>query len=629
MARKSTEERYGEWCSRISIAEKELEFHVDEWDANLKRYRGEYQYTDDPQDDSVRINHQFALARIILPSVYFQNPDVMCIPRGITPLPIANVREQILNHQFELQDVETEFRDTIFDSLFCGLGWIKQGFGDIELTGPKTEVDEYSDMFNEPIIDEDLWDGAKLKKDADLSTDQRIMPQMPFLIRVDPRFILIDPLATNIKTARWVCHKILKPVSEVKKDKRYSRRIASGIEGHLAITDQKALNSVPHWNRSANYSGNRTGGFKEELVMLYEIWDREKNKFYVLDSYNKEQGTKKFLREEDNPYSFDGYPFEPLIFNHDPSSPFGLADAEVWRNPTDAMNLLDTMQYNHVKRFNRKYIMSPGAFKEEELDKLQSPVDGAMVEATMPPSEAIMPLADATVTPDLYNLGMRLQERLDSVSGTSEQRRGNTDKGATATEASIVEQHSRVIDNDRLSLVSKFVGKCAKKQDKLNQQFLTNKYVSFLTDPASATLWSQSPEEVLNAEVAVKIRVGSSGFISRDMRNQQLMQYFNIVGGQVYPDGSPVANIPEFIRRIGEALQQPDVDALVNPAPPGMFPPSQDPRVQAQQAQQQGQPGGPITNDKIGGSMGDALAGMQNAGMQRTAPNPSVERNQQ
>lgn len=621
MAKKEPEV-YGEWSDRLSLAEKAMAERMQRWDRYYQYYRMDLDSaqsensTDEIPADSIWVNYQFGISRIILPSIYYRNPDILVEPRTNAADPLrplkAKVQEELLNYQLREIDFETEARTAIMDALYCGVGAVKLGFAPA-LRKPLKVADPFTSVL------EDMYEGA-----GEDEWDEGVSQVLPFVLRVSPKFFRIDPLATSGRDARWIAHCVYRPVDALRGDRRYNQRVLAGVQA------THALNEDVYKNYSRRASGETATSTQDELVMLYEVWDREHNELLVLDDYNMFQGQKQFLRREPWPYDIDGFPFEFVCFNQDPESFWGVPDAQTWFNPSTALNLINTMQYNHVKRFNRKYVSRKGAFQPEEILKIQQPYDGAIAECNGDVDGAITPLEDARISPDLYMLKDHVRAELTFLTGVTEDRgnRGSA-KTKTATEASIIESQARIRDNDRIYIVSMWVQRIARKLLQLDRQFLTSDYVGFVTDPLMAQLWQAQPEEVLKAETEVRVRVGSSAFISREVRAKQYLDFLNLTARLVDPmTGAPVLDVRKVVSRVADALDIPNYQDLL--LPPGMVPPMPT----------QGPPGAPDSGAVPGGgdgisvqslnrragapNAGNLISGVQNLGVRRT-PNPTTE----
>lgn len=611
----SESDLYARWMRRIAEREASLSARLVEWNRYLRFYRMRLTEEEAPEGDNVWVNMQFALSRVILPSIYYKNPDILVSPRKDTTYLQALLWEVLLNHQVEAIGLEQEMRKIVFDTLFCSLGVIKQGYepalsGDTGTKYKEVErlMEEYSAGPGSLFDEED-----QLEEPAE-DVDPRITDLDPFAIRISPRYYLMDPLAACEEEARWKCHIVIKPADSVKQTKVYRRSLTKGIEGTFDLKEEHAGNEVPGgFSLADTESFRRLGTETMGLVKLYEVWDRETNELLVLDSWNMDKGEKKFLRRDKSPYKLSTSPFRTLVFNPDPDSPYGISDASVWFNPSNALNLMRSMQYLHVKRFIRKYITKRGTLKSEQMANLQNPVDGAVVEIDGELAD-LQALVDAPISGDLYRLSDDLRRDLNMISGVTEARKGEANS-RTATEASFVEQQSQLRDSDRLLLVAKFVKGVVQTMAYLDRKFLGAEYVSHVCGVKALQYWQENADSILQAPVDINIRVGSSSFISREIRTVNLLKFLEVTNQMVDPStGQPVVNAFKVVGRVAEALEIDDYQELLNLPiqPPGLTPPGGLPLAPGQ-----GQP--PIGNT----TMGSMLSGVQRAGQPRN-PQGSV-----
>lgn len=615
-----SEDRYSLWAQRLQREEDRMSDKVEQWERHLRFYRNEPRDEELPTGDTVWVNYIFGMTRVILPQVYFKNPEVVVLPRrGANPM-FAKLAENLLNYQIEEIGLEMEMRKAIFDAMMTGVGVIKLGYA--PAVSPRNSssapLDPDDAIFESSLSQ--IYEGGMPLETSDRDQDvfepnQRITANSPFAVRIPPRFVLIDPLATSAEDARWIAHIILRTVDQVRENKNYPSTLTSGIQGTRTIDGELPSRRASSRQRpSVGYDRNEDD---TSLVAVYEIWDRETRKRMVMDEYNMDQGVKEFLQEDDWPYEgVDGFPFEFIVFNQDPDSPWGVSDVGVWENPIQAINLINSMHYNHVKRFNRKYLVKKGTLSElpGSEEKLTSPHDGEIVEINGDPKSDIVPLIDAALSQDGYNLRDVLRNELTFMSGVTEQRKGGSEKAHTATEASIIEQQARVRDSDRVLLVSKFSERVIRKLFQLDRMFLDSTYDGFLYSPEAMEIWTKSSSEILKSEVDVKIRMGSSAYISKEVRNKQLVDLLNI-GGKLADPMGPVLNVRALLHRIGESMEIDRVEELILPPSPVPVPPP---------------PGGAPTPGGGGASplrngnpsLGSQLSSVQNLGVRRT-PNPT------
>ncbi len=627
MPRESEEKIVGRWFDRITGAEERLKDRSGDWDKYLRHYRQEVSKTELPAEDNVWLNLIFGTTRIILPSIYYQNPDILADPVGSTPLPFATIWELIIKHIFDETRYQWEMRSVILDTLFCGYGVMKYGYLRSRAESLTTE-DELAMATAQSLFDSEGWldEEQDSPKEASGDMDYRVKENLPFSLRVSPDLFIWDPLAGNrFERARWVAQIIWRPLESVKKDPAYNRALASGIEGSMVTQGDPAL---PHSGDGRIVSaGDLHSARYGEVVKLYEIWDREKNELLVLDDYHMRRGRRKFLRKDKNPYKITGFPFEIMVFNEDPKDVFGVSDVSTWYNPMQALNFINTFHYEHIKRTLPKLAVEQGSlFSDEDEAHLQSPNDCGIIHTAGPPDGAFYRIPDLPISQDQYALRGILQDGVNFLAGTTEQRRGVSAKAQTATEASIMEGLARVRDNDRLFIVSDFVKRGAIKLRELVRQFGSPEDFQDLIPRDMLEFWQSLGPQVLASKVTLRVRVGSSAFYSREVRNKQFFDWVNLFGGKVDPStGQPIIDLYEAARYGAQLLEVPEADRFIIPRVPG-----------APGAQGPGAPGAPGATPGNGGrqagalrsgtqSFGDMLSSVQNVGVRR-GPNPREER---
>ena len=549
------------WNDRISKGEERLKPYVEEWEGYIKEYCRDPNDETELLEDRVNINYMFSISRTVIPSIYARNPEVYAMVRPRTHPMYGKITTELLNYQIGELKLKREARRAILDAFFCGIGWVKLGFAPalrrkqrkvLNLSGEELDIESaLSEIFGEVPSEEQ--DQA-----------ENMAATQPFIRRVAPRYVIVDPLCTNMDDCRYIIHRILKTVDQVKRSDRYDKSATEFIQGTTSVSEAKTLLEV---GSRGNISKEKTFA-DEDLVYVYEIWDRENNRLITMDSHNIKMYTGKLLGNSKKwPYKAEGYPFIPIVFNDDPDRLVGIPDMRVWRNPTQAMNFVNTFQYAHASRGARKFLLEKGLMDDDEIAKLEDGRDMAFAFVNGDP-RSIVPLPDAPMSPDIYNLREVLRYELNNMSGLTENRKGGAgDK--TATEATIIESRSQVRDNDRVNQVEDFILNVVSYLHKLDQEFLSAEYVSFLTSDEAMLLWEEQSEEVLNADVQLTIRSGSGAFISKDMLIQHLLALGREFGAAMDPlTGTPILNIRELVRRVVNLMLPEDPSGILFPPVP-------------------------------------------------------------
>jgi hypothetical protein len=121
-------DEYETWASRLSDRESHVAGRATEWDKYLRYYRQDVDDSELPTGTRIWVNYQYGLSRLLLPSIYFRNPEVVVRPRGATPQAYCALLRDLLNYELTELEFEDEARKCVFDAFFCGIGVMKFGF---------------------------------------------------------------------------------------------------------------------------------------------------------------------------------------------------------------------------------------------------------------------------------------------------------------------------------------------------------------------------------------------------------------------------------------------------------------------------------------------------------------------
>ena len=112
-------DEYSQWAERLSNREAYVSGRASQWDKYLRYYRMDLATDEAYPGDNIWINYQYGLARLLLPSIYFRNPEVILRPRGATPQAYCLLLRDLVNYELAELEYEDEARKCVFDSFFC------------------------------------------------------------------------------------------------------------------------------------------------------------------------------------------------------------------------------------------------------------------------------------------------------------------------------------------------------------------------------------------------------------------------------------------------------------------------------------------------------------------------------
>ena len=439
MARKTRKEKHEIITERIiSSTRWRNEMGYDQlWKRMIDLYRGKHwPQTTANNEDLIAVNIAFSTINVIAPSVSVNHPKIVVTPNQPEDEDRAVFVEAVVNHLWKHHDFRTPFRSAVKDFLIFGHGWIKVGWKFVEQERSLSE-NEKELYLEEAMVEADTFAmqnpdmAADLPTDEDLaanipSTEMKIVEDQPFVERVSPFDILVDPEATCMDDASWIAQKIIRPLEEAKADKRYKASARKQLTA-AATTADPLQNPV----RDERYVSDA------ERVIIWEYYDIAGNTMCVM----ADSGDEFLVDPTPMPYAY-GQPFV-MLRNYDiPDYFYPMGDLEAIESLQEELDKTRSQLVNARKRYGRKYLYHERSFGPEGREALESEQDGRfvpVVDENKPLSEVVMPLPQIPLSPEVYNTSSIIENDINVVSGVSEYARGQMPEiRRTATEASII-----------------------------------------------------------------------------------------------------------------------------------------------------------------------------------------------
>jgi len=229
----------------------------------------------EPQD-IVRISRFYPVVRQIISTIAFRYPKQFFLIEDEGGEEVAQILERASSAFMNLTNVKDHVHQAIFDSLFCGVGWLRLDYN------PPGD-----DMIAPYVTNDDMAD------------------DMVSVSRVPPGFVHVDPTAAphRLGTARYIRERMWVPLKFLKDDpeiqhKRQLKRSSVGDEDELAFGE---------------VMGSQ-GGDSEELQALKESVD---NGEFVLVDRIHDRINRKLIMFADNveePILERDHPFIKMSF---------------------------------------------------------------------------------------------------------------------------------------------------------------------------------------------------------------------------------------------------------------------------------------------------------------------------
>ena len=198
-----------------------------DFDSNWRRYIDLYQgkhYDRKNNVDQLTVNLIFSTINTMGPAVAINNPKFAVHPRNPESGPQAIITEEVLNYLWRTHHYQREFRLAILDWMLLGHGWLKAGYKATK--PPETKpVEGDWDQFNPPEmdkLDEGIDDRENVPGNTESEMNLSIDEDRPYLERISPFDMFVDPDARHPKEARWFAQRTWRPVQDVQADDRYS-----------------------------------------------------------------------------------------------------------------------------------------------------------------------------------------------------------------------------------------------------------------------------------------------------------------------------------------------------------------------------------------------------------------------
>ena len=468
------------------------------WRRMIDLYRGKH-YKGVTEEDRLLVNIAFATINVVAPSVSISYPKITVNARKYEDSDKAVLTESIVNYWWKHYECQKEFKRAVRDFLICGHGWIKTGYRFVE---EEKVVQANFDSYDELVSD---------APESNAESELIIKEDRPFIERISPFDIFVDPDATTMYDIKWIAQRVRRPLPDVKKDKRYN-----------SVARNEAAPS--HYSKYAQdgYAPRRSNDPNDSYVEIWEWYDIDRNTMSVFC-----EGSDKFLiNPTDIPFKF-GHPFV-MIRNYDvPEYFYPMGELEAIEPLQQELNATRTQMMNHRKRFSRKWLYKESAFDADGRAALESDEDNVMVPVISEESisNVVGPMPAVISPPEFYNQSNLISSDIDRVSGVSEYMRGGLPEiRRTATEAGIIQDNANARASEKLAIVELSIAEIAKRLVILAQQYMTGQQAVRIAGQEAEPLWLEFDRDYIQGEFDFEVEGGSTQPVNESFRRQMAMQ---------------------------------------------------------------------------------------------------------
>ena len=553
MARQSNSDKLSQYRQKINLAQKVLEQqnYIQLWQRLINLYRGRH-YRGAGVGDRLLVNVAFSTINTLAPAIAIGRPKINVNPRRPEDGDKAVVTESIINYWWQHYGCQPEFQRAAKDYLIIGHGWVKTGYRFVE----EAKLDDIQDTADEAASRENPPTG-------DVESTFVIREDRPFLERVDPFNMYVDPYATDMNDLRWIAQKSRRTLKDVKNDERYdyTARQNVGPAINTGAADFLATNAYDY-----NYDT------EEAMCNIYEYYNVDTGEMCIFS----DTGDKFLVKPVKMPYVF-GHPFIMLRNYEIPGFFYPMGELEAIEPLQYELNETRTQMMNHRKRFSRKYLFSESAFDDAGRQALASDDDNVLVPVKGNENlQNVVAAMPAYINPpEFYKMSESIEADIDRVSGVSEYQRGIIPETTrTAREASIIAESGNARVAEKLIDIENCIAACASNLIMLAQQYLTGEQTVRIVGSENAPIWLTFDKDYISGEFDFNVEAGSTAPRNEAFRRDMAMQ---IVSAMQPFAQAGLVNLPKLaeyvlstgfgVKNAGAFLQNPEQQA-----PEGMTP---------------------------------------------------------
>ena len=571
MARKTRAEQHQIILRKLdSAARWRQEMGYDSvWQRMIDLYRGKHWPRVTATEDLVAVNLAFSTVNVIAPSVSVNHPKVVVTPNDPENSDRAAFVEAVINHVWRHHDFRKPFRRSVKDFLIFGHGWLKVGWQFLEQERTLGE-EEREDMINEANLEADAFAMANPELAGDLPSDEEIaanitntammiVEDQPFVERISPFDMFVDPEATCLEDANWIAQRIVRPLEEAKKDKRYKASARKKLDADNILYP---LNSPTSRQQQEEYL------YDEERTVVFEFYDIVNNTISVL----AQSGDEFLVDPTPMPYVY-GQPFV-MLRNYDiPDFFYPMGDLESIESLQLELDKTRTQLINARKRYARKYLYHERSFGPEGREALESDQDGRLVpvvDENKPLQEVVVPMPQTPLSPEIYNTSAIIEQDINTVSGVSEYARGSMPEiRRTATEASIIADAGNARAADKLAIIEISIGQLARRVIQLMQQFMTGEQMARIAGKGGQDMFFTYSRDDIIGEFDFTVEGGATQPINDTIRKTQAVSLLNAMAPLVGTVIDPVA-LAKHVLTMGFDVKDPEKFIIQQQTPQDM-----------------------------------------------------------
>ena len=551
MARQSNADKLSNYRKHVDYAKqwRANENYDQLWQRLINLYRGRH-YRGYTTGDRLLVNISFSTINTLAPAVSIGRPKINVNPRRPEDGEKAILTESIINYWWQHYGCQKEFQRAVKDYLILGYGWVKTGYRFVEES--KLDSVEYS-------ADE----AADGKPADDVEAYTIIREDRPFLERVDPFDMYVDPDAQCMEDVRWIAQRTRRPLKDAKIDKRYDA---------AARKDLSPSSYQKYANMDRGYMVDANSNPEEAYCDIYEYYNIESGELSV---FSDSGGDKFLIKPIQMPYEF-GHPFYMLRNYEIPGFFYPMGELEAIEPLQYELNETRTQMMLHRKRYSRKWLFQESAFDDDGRQALASDEDNVIVPVKSGENlnNVVVPMPALINPPEFYNQSTLIQNDIDRVSGVSEYQRGAIPETTrTAREAAIIAEAGNARVAEKLVSIENGIAQCASNLIMLAQQFMTGEQTVRIIGTESAPVWLSFDKDYISGEFDFTVEAGSTAPRNEAFRRDMALQMVSAMQPFAQAGLVNLPRLAEYVLQQGFGVKDPNSFLQQPPAPEQPMPP--------------------------------------------------------
>jgi hypothetical protein len=530
------------------------------------------------QLDQLGPNLIYSTGDSLLSSLCVPNPYFTVRPNRMEVIQGCPILESQLNAFIWALDLKGVGTTSALNGYLFGKGIAKIGYDSEFGYDPRTDIGfQLNNILGLSLSQFD-------KRGRKIEYNSQIVPGMPWVESVLPHDFLVPWGTTDLTSAPWCAHRIIRHIDDIKADRKYSNKkdlvpmlsMADWVKSYLTVMKPYRVGQAAEWTKSESSD-------KAEFVELWEIHDARTGRVRVLSP-----GYDKFLRDDIDYLQEDGLPFVDLSFVTGNRSFWTTADAVYLQSTqAEAINIASVMRKQRNISLLR-FLLRKGTMSKDEVAKYLSgdigilaEYDGAQIGEASPITAVSHPNNNQVLQQEAEYMRRDARETV----GFSRNQLGEYEASGrrTATEAGIVQQSSDQRLNRRQDQMAEFYQNIGKKLAKTIFKFWKTPRLVQIVGQDGAASWTSFTGSQLKGDYLYKVGFSSEPSDSHQRRKTEALTLYS----QLSQD--PSIDQLALRRHLVRAFNDPEFTSLFLP---GVISNAALPNAMQQMQQQMGQPGG-------------------------------------